>query len=146
MSDDFKRVDTHTCPMSTCAAPSDSPCRTGKGKVAIQYHTACLRLVPQVAKALNVPTPAVRKPGTAWTELPRPRTAGDEPAGHVRLGYARPLPASPWTPSATPSPRPARLVITVGKKMGQHSSPATVMRMLREHDEQTAAATVTEGT
>ncbi|MFF9870471.1 hypothetical protein ACF1G0_34730 [Streptomyces sp. NPDC013953] len=27
-----------------------------------------------------------------------------------------------------------------GAKKGQHPSPATVMRMLREHDEQTAAA------
>jgi DNA invertase Pin-like site-specific DNA recombinase len=33
-----------------------------------------------------------------------------------------------------------RLVITTGKKKGQHPSPATVMRMLREHDEETAAA------
>ncbi|WP_246144553.1 hypothetical protein [Actinacidiphila oryziradicis] len=32
-----------------------------------------------------------------------------------------------------------RLVITTGAKKGQHPSPATVMRMLREHDEQTAA-------
>ncbi|MFJ8075562.1 hypothetical protein ACIQ7Q_16875 [Streptomyces sp. NPDC096176] len=32
-----------------------------------------------------------------------------------------------------------RLVITTGKKKGQHPSPATVMRMLREHDEQTTA-------
>lgn len=30
-----------------------------------------------------------------------------------------------------------RIVITTRKK-GQHPSPATVMRMLREHDEQTA--------
>ncbi|MEU2674748.1 recombinase family protein [Streptomyces sp. NPDC007164] len=30
-----------------------------------------------------------------------------------------------------------RLVITSGAKKGQHPSPATVMRMLREHDEQT---------
>jgi hypothetical protein len=29
-----------------------------------------------------------------------------------------------------------RLVITQGKRKGQHPSPATVMRMLREHDEQ----------
>ena len=29
----------------------------------------------------------------------------------------------------------ARLVIATGKKKGQHPSPATVMRMLREHDE-----------
>jgi hypothetical protein len=32
------------------------------------------------------------------------------------------------------------LVITTGKKKGQHPSPATVMRMLREHDERTATA------
>jgi hypothetical protein len=36
----------------------------------------------------------------------------------------------------------ARLVIATGKKKGQHPSPATVMRMLREHDEKTAAASV----
>jgi DNA invertase Pin-like site-specific DNA recombinase len=34
----------------------------------------------------------------------------------------------------------ARLVITNGKKTGQHPSPATVLRMLREHDEKTALA------
>lgn len=34
----------------------------------------------------------------------------------------------------------SRLVIRTGKKRGQHPSPATVMRMLREHDEQAAAA------
>ncbi|WP_342355519.1 hypothetical protein [Streptomyces ipomoeae] len=33
----------------------------------------------------------------------------------------------------------SRLVIRTGKKRGQHPSPATVMRMLREHDEQMAA-------
>ncbi|MFF3860055.1 hypothetical protein [Streptomyces sp. NPDC002209] len=75
--------------MSTCAAPAGSPCRTGKGKVAIQYHTARFRLVPQLAKALSVPTPAVRKPGSVWTELPRPARAGTQTVGHVRLGYAR---------------------------------------------------------
>ncbi|WP_249402376.1 hypothetical protein [Streptomyces sp. YIM 121038] len=35
-----------------------------------------------------------------------------------------------------------KLVITTGKKKGEHPSPATVMRMLREHDERQAAATV----
>ncbi|WP_456156715.1 zinc finger domain-containing protein [Streptomyces mirabilis] len=49
-------MESHACPMSTCAAPAGSPCRTGKGKVAIQYHTARFRLVPQLAKALSVPT------------------------------------------------------------------------------------------
>jgi DNA invertase Pin-like site-specific DNA recombinase len=34
----------------------------------------------------------------------------------------------------------ARLVIGSGKKKGQHPSPATVMRMLRDHDEKAAAA------
>lgn len=36
-----------------------------------------------------------------------------------------------------------RLVITTGKKKGRHPSPATVMRMLRENDEQAAAAVST---
>ncbi|HUL27465.1 MAG TPA: hypothetical protein VLW44_17035 [Streptosporangiaceae bacterium] len=34
----------------------------------------------------------------------------------------------------------ARLVITRGKKKGQHPSPAIVLRMLRDHDEKAAAA------
>lgn len=89
VNDDFKLVESHACPMSTCAAPAGSPCRTGKAKVAIQYHTARFRLVPQLAKALSIPTPAVRKPGSVWTELPRPASAGAETVGHVRLGYAR---------------------------------------------------------
>lgn len=89
MIDDFQRVEAHDCPMSTCAAPAGSPCRTTKGKVTIQYHTARFRLVPSLAKALNVPTPPVRKPGTTWVELPRPVGAGAEPVGHVRIGYAR---------------------------------------------------------
>jgi hypothetical protein len=33
----------------------------------------------------------------------------------------------------------SKLVITTGKKKGQHPSPATVLRMLREHDEKNAA-------
>ncbi|MFC9223145.1 recombinase family protein [Streptomyces hygroscopicus] len=89
MSDHYQRVEAHDCPMSTCAVPAGSPCRTTKGRVAVQYHTARFRLVPSLAKTLNVPTPAVRKPGTAWVELPRPAGSGGEPAGHVRIGYAR---------------------------------------------------------
>lgn len=75
--------------MSACAAPAGSPCRTSKGKVAVQYHTARFRRVPQLAKTLNVATPAVRKPGSAWAELPCPAVRDAEPAGHVRIGYAR---------------------------------------------------------
>lgn len=59
-----------------------------QGQVAIQYHTARFRLVPRLAKALSVPTPDVRKPGSVWTELPRPVSADAAPVGHVRLGYA----------------------------------------------------------
>jgi DNA invertase Pin-like site-specific DNA recombinase len=87
--DDFLRVEANDCPMSSCAAPAGSPCRTGKGKVAVQYHTARFRLAPSLAKILNVPTPALRKPGSVWVELPHPATAGAELAGQVRIGYAR---------------------------------------------------------
>jgi DNA invertase Pin-like site-specific DNA recombinase len=87
--DDFLRVEAFDCPMSSCAAPAGSPCRTGRGRVAAQYHTARFRLVPHLAKALSVPVPPLRRPGPAWTELPRPVAAGTAPAGHVRIGYAR---------------------------------------------------------
>ncbi|MFI6793839.1 hypothetical protein ACIBG4_41555 [Nonomuraea sp. NPDC050383] len=88
-NDDFLRVEVHACPMTACAAPAGSPCRTGKGKVAVQYHTARFRLVPSLAKALNVPTPAIRAPGMAWLRLPRPAVADAEPTGHARIGYIR---------------------------------------------------------
>jgi hypothetical protein len=88
-ADDFLSVEANNCTMSSCAAPAGSPCRTGRGKVAAQYHTARFRLVPALAKTLSVPVPPVRKPGSAWTELPRPAAAGAAPAGHVRIGYAR---------------------------------------------------------
>jgi DNA invertase Pin-like site-specific DNA recombinase len=47
------------------------------------------RLVPHLAKALSVPVPPLRRPGSAWTEMPRPPEAGTAAAGHVRIGYAR---------------------------------------------------------
>src|ERR1035441_6243605 len=87
-ADDFWRVEANDCPMSSCAAPAGSPCRTGRGKVAAQYHTARFRLVPALAKTLSVPVPPVRKPGSAWTELPRPPAVGTAPAGHARFGAA----------------------------------------------------------
>ena len=87
--DDFLGVEASDCPMSSCAAPAGSPCRTSRGRVAAQYHTARFRLVPRLAKALSVPVPPLRKPGSAWTELPRPPAACTVPAGHVRIGYAR---------------------------------------------------------
>jgi DNA invertase Pin-like site-specific DNA recombinase len=36
----------------------------------------------------NNPWP-VSRPGSSWTELPRPATAGTAPAGQARIGYAR---------------------------------------------------------
>jgi DNA invertase Pin-like site-specific DNA recombinase len=87
--DNFLLVEANDCPMSSCAAPAGSPCRTGKGRVAAQYHTARFRLVPRLAKALSAPVPPLRKPGSAWTELPRPAAAGAVPGGHARIGYAR---------------------------------------------------------
>jgi DNA invertase Pin-like site-specific DNA recombinase len=85
---DFLLVEASDCPMSSCAAPAGSPCLTGRGRVAAQYHTARFRLVPRLAKALAVPVPPLRRPGAAWTELPRPPAAAAA-AGHVRIGYAR---------------------------------------------------------
>ena len=82
-------VEANDCPMSSCAAPAGSPCRTGKGRVAAQYHTARFRLAPRLDKSLAVPVPPLRRPGSAWTELPRPAAVGTVPAGHVRIGYAR---------------------------------------------------------
>lgn len=57
--------------------------------MAVQYHTARFRLVPHLAKALSVPVPPLRRPGAAWTELPRSALGSAEPSGHVRIGYAR---------------------------------------------------------
>ncbi|WP_280501194.1 hypothetical protein [Nocardia farcinica] len=34
-------------------------------------------------------TPAVRKPGSVRTELPRPAAAVTDSGAHVRIGYAR---------------------------------------------------------
>ncbi|RVX41853.1 hypothetical protein EDD27_4432 [Nonomuraea polychroma] len=80
--------------MTACAVPAGSSYRTRRGKVAIQYHTARFRLVPSLAKALNIPTPAIRKPGLAWFELPRPAVTGVEPtracAERVRPRLHRP--------------------------------------------------------
>ena len=74
--DDFLSVEANDCPMSSCAAPAGSPCRTGRGRVAAQYHTARFRLVPRLAKARAVPVPPTRRPGSVWTEMPRPAAVG----------------------------------------------------------------------
>ncbi|MET7332046.1 recombinase family protein [Nonomuraea sp. NPDC005650] len=219
MRDDYLRVEAHACPMTSCAASAGSPCRTGKGKVAVQYHTARFRPVPALAKT----TPPVRKPGTLWIELPRPAAAGTESAGHVRIGYARASTTRPELDKAVALARELRsagvavtlvvhehkrlgrgldlaalaeqlrtgsfltgelqgshdpsgvvftvlaalsgmereyirdrtqechesarnrLVITTGKKKGRHPSAATVLRMLRDHDEASATSAAAAG-
>ena len=242
--DDFLRVEASGCPMSSCAAPAGSPCRTGRGRVAAQYHTARFRLVPHLAKVLSVPVPAVRRPGVTriFAEKISTRAVTRPELGkavalareirasgvavtivvheHKRLGrglefavLAEQLRAAGiglefLTGELAGSHDPsgivftvlaalsgmereyirdrtleghesarargkaiggaavtddamlavalhlrwqelslrdiaARLVIATGKKKGQHPSPATVLRMLRDHDEQAALASVT---
>ncbi|MGH3155170.1 MAG: hypothetical protein ACRDNF_01130, partial [Streptosporangiaceae bacterium] len=73
-------------PAFTAAFTSASGGRTRLDDLHVSV-AACL-----TAQALNigyVPVPPLRKPGSAWTELPRPANAGAAPAGHVRIGYAR---------------------------------------------------------
>ncbi|MEV4471945.1 recombinase family protein [Nonomuraea sp. NPDC049504] len=61
--------------MTACAAPPGRPAAPAEARW-LQYHTARFRLVPALAKALNVPTLAIRKPSLAWPNCPaRPRTA-----------------------------------------------------------------------
>ncbi|MEU6511088.1 hypothetical protein [Streptomyces sp. NPDC046942] len=69
-------------------------------------------------------------------------TLSKEPAGYPpspSLWFAQ-LPQSRNRPPD--SEIASRLVIRTGKKRGRHPAPATVMRMLREHDEQAATAPV----
>jgi DNA invertase Pin-like site-specific DNA recombinase len=115
--DDFMSVEANDCPMSSCAAPAGSPCRTGRGRVAAQYHTARFRLVPRLAKALAVPAPPVRRPGSAWAELPRPAAAGTMPAGHVRIGYARASTVRQSLDTQTDSLRAAGVTKTFAEKI-----------------------------
>jgi hypothetical protein len=80
-------------------------------------------------------------PGQGGRAVPhRPVPAG----APTRQGPRRPGPAGPQARLGLDRDAPpsiaGRLVIATGKKKGRHPSPATVMRMLREHDEKTAAA------
>lgn len=72
----------------------------------------------------------------------RIETNGVGPPGtpHHTGPKARRTRPSAAPPSPTTRNIAARLVITNRKKKGQHPSPATVLRMLREHDEKTSAA------
>ncbi|MFC3986248.1 recombinase family protein [Streptosporangium jomthongense] len=221
--DDFARVEARDCPMTSCAAPAGSPCRTGRGKVAAQYHTARLSLDTQLdaLKATGI-TRAVVRPeleralalaaemrasGLAVTLVVHEhkrlgrgselvalaeqlRAAGigleslsgelqgsHDPTGIVftvltalsdmERGYIRDRTLEGHEPTRTRDKHiggatvtdesmlsmalhlrgrnlslrdiAARLVITRGRKKGQHPSPATVLRMLRDHDDATEA-------
>jgi hypothetical protein len=86
--DDFLRVEATDCPMSSCAASAGSPCRTGKGWVAASAALPGSGSCP-TWQGPQRPVSALRKPGSAWAELPRPAAPGTVPAGYVRIGYAR---------------------------------------------------------
>lgn len=89
ITDPYRLVESHVCPMSTCQAPAGSPCRTTSGKVALKYHTARFQLVPSLRSELHVATPAVRHPGSVWTALPVQKLAAPAVPMEVRLAYAR---------------------------------------------------------
>ncbi|MGF1342000.1 zinc finger domain-containing protein [Streptomyces flavovirens] len=83
-----EQVERHDCPK--CQAPAGSPCRTGAGKVAANYHTGRFALVPALKAELTVKTPADRNPGKAWTQGALVAQTPDAiPGAAIRLGYAR---------------------------------------------------------
>jgi len=82
--------------------------RTGKCRVAAQYHTARFRLVPHLAKALSVPVPPVRTPDLRREDLhpgrhDRHREAHDPQqsgsCGHRGSGAAAQQPAAQAVPA-----------------------------------------------
>jgi hypothetical protein len=86
-------VEANDGPMSSCAAPAGSTCRTGKGRVAVQYHTARFRLVPHLAKTLNVPVPQCASRARCGSSCPAPRRP--RPSRPGRCGSGTPaLPPS----------------------------------------------------
>ena len=108
--------------------------------MAAQYHTAPFRLVPHLTKALSVPVPPIRKPGSAWTELPRPAAAGTVPTGHVRIGYARAT-SRPELECAVALARELRvsgvavtLVVHEHKRLGRGIELAALAEQLRAAD------------
>ncbi|WP_443686080.1 zinc finger domain-containing protein [Nonomuraea cavernae] len=76
-------MEAHDCPMTSCAAPAGSPCWTGRGKVAVQYHTARFRLVPACQGAQR-PHPGPSQAGRGLDRAAPPgrgrRRAGNEAA------------------------------------------------------------------
>ncbi len=83
-----EQVERRDCPK--CQAPAGSPCRTGAGKVAANYHTGRFALVPALKAELTVKTPADRNPGKPWTQgAPVAQAPEGKPGAAIRLGYAR---------------------------------------------------------
>ncbi|WP_435872347.1 zinc finger domain-containing protein [Microbispora rosea] len=69
-------VEAHACPMTSCASPAGSHCWTGRGKVAVHYHTARFRLVPALAsRALWRPRPSASRARSGSNCRARPRRA-----------------------------------------------------------------------
>ncbi|MGW7268287.1 recombinase family protein [Streptomyces sp. NPDC054842] len=76
------------CPM--CKAPSGSPCRTQRGKVATTYHTGRFSKVPKLSRELAVKVPKLREPGSVWQQLaPPPAPASGGVMAEILIGYAR---------------------------------------------------------
>jgi hypothetical protein len=84
VSDDFKRAESHDCPISTCAAPAGSPCRTGKGKVA---NPIPHRPLPSRAPTRQGPERADPRHTQAGVGLDRAAPADER---RRRTGRARP--------------------------------------------------------
>ncbi|MET9777829.1 hypothetical protein ABZ023_26840 [Streptomyces sp. NPDC006367] len=120
MSDDFKRVGSHDRPMSIRAGPAGSPCRIGKDEVAIQYRI--VRRASTARQSLDAQQDSLTEAGATHVFSERISTRVT-----TRRACATP-------PRGSSSPRARR-------KTGP--SPATVVRMLREHDEQAATTAAT---
>jgi hypothetical protein len=138
-------------------APAATPAETFLDGVPVRQPppTATLRLSQR--------TPNFLRQWTSWPAAIRSRSPGDS-ARFSAIGQIRSVNRSSraaerdhlylgerlrWRLVGVPLPIgqqelslrdiAARLVITKGKKKGQRPSPATVLCMLREHDEKTAA-------
>jgi hypothetical protein len=65
--------------------------------VAAQYHTTRFKLVPRLAKALAVPVPPVRKPGSAWADGPAPQVSLRDIAGRLVIRHRKEKRPAPVT-------------------------------------------------
>lgn len=142
VSDGFKRGGSYDCPMSTCAAPAGSPCRTGKGTVAIQdtppasvscpnspRRSTC-RPRPYAGRARRGPScPAPRDrlhPPVLRAHRPRHRRPG-EGAGRTRPPRRRPRPR----PAQTPALLPPRVVHCLPRRRPRRRGQRRAGRMQR---------------